>query len=96
MSAAHNLPAPTSEVATPRNRPSGRDQTSSGSQDQYDTQSVLAAAAPTTGTDQSGGDTHRWSVGSGPFSAPAATSTGATTMVAPSRRDADPTSEDES
>ena len=96
MSAAHNLPAPTSESTIPTAAPSGRDQTSSTDHGATDTQRIRVGAASSTGTDQNLADTQDRHVGSGPFSAPAATRTDATPMALPSRRDADPTLEVES
>ena len=89
MSAAHNLPASTKVCATPSERTSGRDQTSSTDHVGDDTHGLRVGAAPSTGTDHTCGDTQMTRVGSGPISAPAATIGDATPIQASSRRDAD-------
>ena len=86
-----NLPAATNEISTPKDFASRRVPVSPDTDQPCSvTQRVrVGSGDPTTGTDQFPADTHVRDVGSGPTSAPAATSSSPTPRGGPSRRDAD-------
>jgi hypothetical protein len=89
MSATITLPTQTTAAAIPTGPSSASDLLPAPASEPTTPKGLSPGRDQTTGTDHIGGDTHSQPVGSGPTSAPAATSVAALPMGGTSRRDAD-------